>query len=76
ADLGETLVIYGWGFGEHDVHILRRIRESRVNKIAVSVFDANQGYCNYVYELIRKELGRVEVVFFDSSSKDCWNTSA
>ncbi|HHF2931028.1 TPA: DUF4917 family protein [Vibrio alginolyticus] len=76
ADLGKTLVIYGWGFGEHDVHILRRIRESRVKKIAVSVFDANQGYCNYVYELIRKELGRVEVVFFDSSSKGCWNTSA
>nr|WP_275659698.1 DUF4917 family protein [Vibrio natriegens] len=74
SDLGDTLVIYGWGFGEHDIHILRRIRESSVRKIAISVYGANQGYCNHVFELIRKEIGRVEVVFFDSSSKGCWNT--
>ncbi|MDK9683222.1 DUF4917 family protein [Pseudoalteromonas shioyasakiensis] len=72
ADLGSTLTIYGWGIGEHDVHILRRIRESNITKIAVSVHEHNQGYCNYVYELIKRELGRIEVVFFDSASKRCW----
>ncbi|MCK8124881.1 DUF4917 family protein [Pseudoalteromonas sp. 2CM39R] len=76
SDLGNTLAIYGWGFGEHDVHILRRIRESNIIKIAVSVFGDDQGYCNHVYELIKHKLGRVEVIFFDSGSKGCWNTSA
>jgi len=76
SDLGNTLTIYGWGFGEHDVHILRRLRATNVTKLAVSVYGRDQGYCNHVYELIKQELGRVEVLFFDSTSRGCWNSPA
>lgn len=77
ADLGDTLTIYGWGLGEHDVHIVRRLRASNLEALAVSVHDFDQAYCNYVHELLTRELlGRIKIVFFDAASRGCWNTSA
>lgn len=37
-NIGDNLTIFGWGFGEHDIHILKRIGKSDVSKIAVSVY--------------------------------------
>ena len=75
--VGRNLTIYGWGFGEHDVHILSRIAKSKVERIAVSVFGADQGYCSRVHQMIRDHIGNeIEVVFFDCSSPGAWNNAA
>lgn len=73
ANLPSELVVYGWGFGEHDLHILRRIAKSGIEKVALSVFGNDQGYCTRVAQLIADELcEKVDVRFFDSESDSCW----
>lgn len=72
--LTNDLVIYGWGAGEQDLHILNSICSSRVERILVSVYGNDQAYCNHMQYLINSKLGdRVRVVFFDSQSEGCWN---
>lgn len=69
----DTLVVYGWGFGEQDAHLLKRMKDSGINRVAVSVFRGDQAYCNRVFQTIHDELGaHVEVDFFDSESPGCW----
>jgi len=67
-----TLTLYGWGIGEHDRHLLRRMRGTGVQRVAVSVLRGNQVYCNYAYQTIQDDLGPVHVDFFDSESPGCW----
>ncbi|EJB8445181.1 DUF4917 family protein [Vibrio parahaemolyticus] len=75
--VGQSLVIYGWGFGEHDVHILNRIAEANVSRVAVSVFGGDQAYCTRVHQMISDYLGRdIDVVFFDCLSPGAWNKPA
>lgn len=69
----ETLVIYGWGLGEQDIHLLRRMRDTGIRRVAVSVYGEDQIYCNRVFPIIRDALGAVLVEFFDSQSIGCWN---
>ncbi|MFG0712695.1 DUF4917 family protein [Stenotrophomonas geniculata] len=69
----ETLVIYGWGLGEQDIHLLRRMRDTGIRRVAVSVYGEDQIYCNRVFPIIRDALGAVLVDFFDSQSIGCWN---
>ena len=72
--VSENLVIYGWGMGEHDIHILQRIAKSKVKNIAVSVFGNDQAFCNRVSKLIEDEISKdVKITFFDSQSDECWN---
>lgn len=68
----ETLTLYGWGLGEQDRHLLRRMRESGIKRVAVSVYGDDQGYCQHVSQTIQKDLGEVQVDFFDSKSSGCW----
>lgn len=69
----DTLVVYGWGFAEQDIHLLRRMRDTGINRVAVSVFREDQAYCNRVFQTIRDELGaHVDVEFFDCESPGCW----
>ena len=69
----DTLVVYGWGFAEQDIHLLQRMKDTGINRVAVSVFRGDQAYCNRVLQTIHDELGaRVEVEFFDSESPGCW----
>ncbi|WP_439831922.1 DUF4917 family protein [Aeromonas veronii] len=76
-DIGRSLVIYGWGLGDHDVHIIERIRASNVRRIAVSVFGYDQAYCRRVAEIIYDSFGRDFIIdFFDSKSPGCWNNDA
>jgi hypothetical protein len=73
-NVGNDLTIYGWGVGEHDIHILKRLEQSEVSRIAVSVLDNDQGYCNRVQQMIHDNVRRnVEVVFFNAKSPGCWN---
>jgi hypothetical protein len=72
--VGRNLTIYGWGFGEHDIHILNRLSKSVVSRIAVSVFGADQAYCNRAYQMIRDHVGaHISVDFFDCESPGAWN---
>jgi len=70
----ESLVIYGWGMGEHDLHLLERMAGTGIQRVAVSVFKKDEAYCNRANQLINQYLGRQIVVdFFDSESPGCWN---
>ena len=72
--LNNSLVIYGWGLGEHDIHIMNRLKESNVSSVAISVFGNDQAYCSRVSQIITDTFDRdVEVIFFDSLSNGCWN---
>ena len=76
--LPSKLVIYGWGFGEHDLHILRQIKLANVKTVAISLYmrssmDVPQDFIINAYKVVREELGpEVEVIFFDSKSPGCW----
>jgi hypothetical protein len=49
------------------------MKDTGINRVAVSVFRGDQAYCNRVFQTIRDELGaHVEVEFFDSESPGCW----
>ena len=72
--LGDNLTIFGWGFGEEDTHILKKLKDSGVKKIAVSVYQNDQLYCRRISEMIHTHIrNNIKVVFFDSESNDCWN---
>ena len=75
--LSNTLVIYGWGFGEHDIHILNRLRVSLITHIAISVYGNDQAYCNRAAQMVRDHIGQhINIIFFDSQSPGCWNQTA
>jgi len=67
-----TLTLFGWGLGEHDRHLLQRMRGTGIQRVAVSVFRGDQAYCNYAYQTIQDDLGPVNVDFFDSEGPGCW----
>lgn len=70
----KNLTVFGWGFGEHDIHILERIKESNVQEIAVSVYNNDQAYCRRVEQMMYDYIGHhIKVVFFDCGSSGCWN---
>lgn len=71
----DSLVVYGWGFGEHDAHILKALSESNIERIAVSVYRQDQAYCDHVAAKIGHAFsGRVTLEFFDAESEGCWAT--
>lgn len=75
--IDDNLTIFGWGFGEHDIHILRRIKTSGVRRVAISVYGNEQSYCNRVAQMIYDNVGGdIEVTFFDCQSNGCWNQPA
>ncbi|WP_236040774.1 DUF4917 family protein [Marinobacter nauticus] len=72
----DNLVVFGWGIGEHDLHILERAAKSNVRRIAFSVFGDDQPYCNRVSQLVRDEFRQpCEVLFFDAESPECWTNA-
>ncbi|WP_078041135.1 DUF4917 family protein [Burkholderia cenocepacia] len=73
----ESLVIYGWGLGEQDIHILQRMARSGVRRVAVSVFRGDQAYCNRTHQIIQDNLGPcTQIEFFDCESDGCWTHNA
>jgi hypothetical protein len=68
----KTLTLFGWGLGEHDRHLLKRMKATGIERVAVSVFRGYQPYCNMAYQIIQDDLGPVDVDFFDSESPGCW----
>lgn len=69
----ETLVIYGWGLGDQDIHLLQRMRSTGIRRVAISVYGGDQTYCNRAVSIIQETLGALPIEFFDSQSVGCWN---
>lgn len=73
----DNITIYGWGFGDQDIHILRKMAYSGIRRVAISVFGNDQAYCNRSYQIVRESLGPyIHVDFFDCQSNGCWNHGA
>ena len=70
--LEETLVVYGWGFGKQDQHIIDQIGKSTVRKIAVAIYGDDDVLCGKIEQKL-KALNLDKLVFFDSTSDGCWN---
>lgn len=70
--LPDTLVVYGWGFGDQDQHIIDQIKKSAVKNIAVSIYGNNQILMGDIANKL-KALNLTDLVFFDSQSAGCWN---
>ena len=70
--LSSTLVVYGWGFGDQDEHIIMQIKKSKVRKVAVSIFENDQVLVSKI-KLKLASLSLEELCFFDSTSTGCWN---
>lgn len=72
--IGENLTIFGWSFGKSDIHILRKLKESGVKRIAVSLYEGNQSDCIKITQMIHRYVrSDIKVTFFDSKSNGCWN---
>ena len=73
AKLSDNLTIYGWGFDEHDMHILKRISLSGIKRVAVSVYKKDQAFCSHAHQILVDQLGKdCEITFFDSESEGSW----
>jgi hypothetical protein len=69
-----SITIYGWAIGEHDIHILSRLYDPLLTRVAVSVYGDDQAYCNRIHHIISQHMRHdIDVVFFDSCSPGCWN---
>ncbi|MBL0628686.1 DUF4917 family protein [Aeromonas jandaei] len=74
--LENDLTIYGMGFNDNDMHILSQIRKSKINKIAISVYNQDADFIERSSRAIKKLWGeKFELAYFDSSSKGCWNNA-
>lgn len=73
--LESNLVIYGWGFGEQDFHILEKIGTyQHIKKVAVSVYNNNDEYCDEVTRILKEHLDQnIQIDFFHSHSSGAWN---
>lgn len=78
--LGGAAVVYGLDFSENDRHLLKalNLRGTPPGLLAVSVFGAlspteQEAFCLRVKSVITHHLPNTDVVFYDSSSRGCWN---
>ena len=70
--LEDTLVVYGWGFGDQDKHIIEQISKSSVKNIAVSIHGDDQVLCGNIERKLAA-LNLEKLIFFDSQSEGCWS---
>jgi len=68
----ESLVIYGWGIGDHDSHILEQLRKAEIDRVAISVHGGNQDYALHAQRKL-EDINIGEIVFFDAASQGCWH---
>ena len=69
-----NLVIYGWGMGEQELHLVQQIFKGKtIGKVAISTYSKDQNECHRIHLQIKKVAPTLEVEFFDSQSSGCWN---
>jgi hypothetical protein len=77
-DLGDSLVIYGWSLGDNDTHILKKILEGNLQRIALSVRTERRKattireQCQKLVKRIRSYSKKIDVTFFAAESDGCW----
>ena len=70
--VGDSLAIYGWSLSEQDEHIVEQLGRANLQRVAVSVRNADMAFVQRVQEALTG-IGIHDVVFFDSASPGCWN---
>lgn len=61
--------LHPWlGYGEQDIHFLRRTRDTGIQRVAVPVYGGGIDYRDRVVPIRRDALGDVHVEVFDSQS--------
>lgn len=79
---GDSLVIYGWGIGKQDMHILEQISRGNYKRIAVSVYKGTKDDEQINREIsevterilsVAKHIDEDSIKFFDAQSEGCWN---
>ena len=79
-ELGDCIVIYGFGFSDNDQHILDALMKRPPADIAISVNTAQvvanqQAYCHRVMGKIAGYGVASRVWFFDAQSAGCWSNT-
>ena len=69
-EIGGTLVIYGWGLGAQDAHIVDAVRKAHPSRVAVSVHNGDQDYAVRASHILRYATDHID--FFDAASPTCW----
>jgi len=76
--IGENIVIYGWSLNKNDDHILKKITDNNIRKIAVSIYCKNKDRTD-IQVIIEKKTKKLknffpsaDICFFNAQSKNCW----
>ena len=73
-----SIVVYGWGMGQQDTHILKQLMRSEPKRVAVSVYCQGRSVNSLKQEMekIQERLSHFKSIkrldFFDASSSGCW----
>lgn len=70
----DSMVVFGWGFGEQDVHILERISCSGVKRMAISAYEDDIDDRRRIVKLIEDVFNKraINIEFYDSKSEGVW----
>lgn len=74
-----SALVYGWGFGVQDSHILTALARAGISRFGVSVYTGDSDPANFCYEVSRsihntKGLETAHIDFFDSCESGVWIT--
>ncbi|MBC9904977.1 MULTISPECIES: DUF4917 family protein [Achromobacter] len=72
SEVGKSLVIYGWGIAKQEGHILNQIAAAAPDRVAVSVHEGMQTYCDHAHKALT-DIGVKDVRFFHSDSDGAWH---
>jgi hypothetical protein len=78
VDLGRDVVIYGWSFGENDNHILSKIKDGEIERIAVSINCIDKDERTIEDIIIEKKrrlrpfFPNADLFFFNAQSNNSW----
>lgn len=70
----DSLTVYGWDFGPQDMHMLRALKKASPDRIAISVHNSNEEFCDRARRAVRNYISpTVDIDFFHSNSHGCWS---
>lgn len=77
ATVEESLIIYGWSFGDQDEHIIKALDRGRLKRIAISVYTGASDFTDKCEEVLKKikktrHLKDCEIFFFEHDCEGCW----
>jgi len=71
----ESVVLFGWSLGEHDVHILNSLCSGGVTRFAIALNPESADVEDderRITRLLNKRVESPDITFFDRSSSGCW----